>query len=485
MGESTRRADETRARATPERPQSARQQGPSRPRWPLPLALLGLLGLALAAILAWGVAPGRKQLPADADTTREFSGTANALLNQQAIDGGNFDDALVTNVPVTGQRRVRVLETNGNAARVQDDRTLMAGGQTIGTTSHTYAVDRRSLEPTTDFPAEWNVEPHQGLTVSFPIGAEQRDYTGWVPDTQSTTPIRFVREESRGGVNTYVYEADAPAAPIRDEAVLDTLPANLSREELQGLAPSLPISPEQRSMLVSALPALPDQVAITYTHESGATYWVEPTTGIVIDTQQQMVRTATIGGPGGSVLATMPVFNVDSRFTDGSVSAAASDANDRRNALNMVGSTWPWVLGTLGLLALLAGLLGLLARRRPQPQPVPPAYRPTERTTAVDTDAARRGQPQPPYVGQTPHTGPYRESHTGQETGSARADEAARRGQPGQGQPGQGQPGPGQPGQGQPGQGQPGPGQPGQGQPGQGQAGQPLPPGRLQPPPHG
>ena len=117
----------------------------------------------------------------------------------------------------------------------------------------------------------------------------------------------------------------------------------------------------------------PDQVAITYTHESGATYWVEPTTGIVIDTQQQMVRTATIGGPGGSVLATMPVFNVDSRFTDGSVSAAASDANDRRNALNMVGSVTaaadlvvsdPVQAGTMAVMAIADTAQFDLARQR-------------------------------------------------------------------------------------------------------------------------
>lgn len=407
----------------PSQQATQQQAAPRRPRWPIPLALLGVLGLVLAAILAWGVAPSRKQLPEDLNTTRDFSGTANALLSPQAVQAGDFGNALLTNLPVTAQRTVRVLDTEGDAARVQEDRTLLTNGEPLGTTSNTYAVDRRSLEPATNVPGDWNVQPHEGLTVSFPIGVERRDYTGWVTETQSTTSLRFVREESRGGVDTYVFEADTARAPIRDEAVLSALPSSLSRGALQGIVPALPLNADQREVLAQALPGLPEQVPVTYTYESGATYWVEPTTGMIVDTQQQVVRTGTIGGPGGATLATLPVYNVDTRFTDDTVATAAREANDRRNAATTVGTTWPWVLAVLGVLALLAGLLGLIARRRPQRETAapPPAYRPTERTTTVDPDAARRmqatrgGQPQPPYVGQTPHSGPYREARTGQE----------------------------------------------------------------------
>ncbi len=426
------------------RPASQRQDAARRPRWPIPLALLGLLGLALAAILGWGVAPGRKQLPSDVNTTRDFSGTANTLLNPQALESGDAGNALMANVPVTGQRTVRVLDTSGNNARVIDERTLVSGGQPVGSGSHTYAVNRRSLEPATGAPSDWDVEPHQGLTVSFPIGAERRDYSGWVNDTQETTPIRFVREESRGGVNAFVYQSKVEPTPIRDQAVLSSLPTSLSRNTLQGIAPSLPLSADEMGSLSQALPSLPEQVPVTYTYEGATIYWVEPTTGTVIDVARQEVRTGTIAGPGGAVLASMPVYNVDTRYTDDSVAAAGRYASDRRNALNTVGSTWPWVLGTLGTLALLAGLLGLLARRRPQPQPAGPGTTAgaSERMMAeaddrrrVDApDAARTrqteaGRPQPPYAGQTPHAGPYRGSTAGEQP---HVEEAQH---PGRGQP--------------------------------------------------
>jgi Porin PorA len=427
-------------RATAEATARPRETSPrrtgGRPKWPIPLALLGVLALALAAILAWGVAPTRKQLPETFNTTRDLAGTATALLNTQALQSGNFGGVLVANQPVTAQDQVRVLEVSGNAARVENVRTLMTDGQTLGSTTNTYAVNRQSLEPVTNVPTGWDVQQPQGLTVAFPINAQQQEYSAWVPDLQSTTPIRFVREEARGGVNTFVYESNTPPSPIRDQTVLASLPSTLSRSALLGLTPSLPITPEQRAMLAEALPSLPEQVPVTYTYEGGATYWVEPKTGTIVDMQQQVIRNGTISGPGGAVLSTLPVFNVAERFTDGTVVAAARDANDRNNAATTVGSTWPGVLTTLGAIALLAGLVGLFIRRRPQPHPVPaPAYRPDDRTTTVDTDAERRiqaGQPQPPYVGQTPHTGPYREPRTGQEQpgpAAASAEEEAGRGQ--------------------------------------------------------
>ncbi|MBX6749855.1 MAG: DUF3068 domain-containing protein [Micromonosporaceae bacterium] len=405
--------------------------------WPIPLALLGLAAFAAAAILAWSVAPDRTQLPKDYAATRDITGTVHALLSQPALESGNIAGALVTNVPVTGQRTVRVVSTSGGAAQVQEERVLAVDGQPIGSGSATYAVDRLSLEPAASVPADWTVDPHEGLTVAFPVNADRRDYSIWIPDMQTTAPLRFVREESREGVNTYVYQVDVPETPIHNPTVLSTLPSSLSRSALEGMLPMLPIPEEQRAILAQAVPGLPDQVPIRYTYQAGSTYWVEPTTGTIVDIHQQVVRTGTVAGPGGAMLATLPVYNVDTRFADASVAAAVREANDRRDGLTAISSTWPWILVALGAVALLVALLGLLVRRRPPRRPVPPpSYRPTERTTRVDVDAARRaeawrqanagrpadaqrraGQPQPPYAGQSPHTEPYRETPAGQTTG--------------------------------------------------------------------
>jgi hypothetical protein len=372
------------------------------------LAVLGLLSLAAAAILAWVVVPDRKVLPADTNTVRQFNGTARLLLNPQALAGGDFRNALLTNVPVTAERTVKVLATDGSAAQVSDERVLMAGGQIAGQSSAAYAVDRKTLEATTDYPPDWDVTPHQGLTVSFPIGAKQQDYTGWVSDTQATAPIRYEREENKGGVNTYVYTSTAASAPIEDPAVLANLPQALPQTVLGGLSAVLPLTDQEKAGLAQALPLLADPVPLSYTYESTSTFWVEPTTGIVVDVDRQEIRKAGIGGPGGSVLAAVPVYDVSTRFTEQSVTAAADEANDKKSDLTTFGTTWPWILAGLGVLLLVGGLLlALMGRRRgggrpviadtdrPQPRPGQPPQQPT-RTDPEFTVDPNRLPPDPP-----------------------------------------------------------------------------------------
>lgn len=327
----------------------------ARQGWGIGLAALGALCLVAAAVLAWIVVPARKQLPADTDTTRQFEGTAKFLLNAQALSTGDLRAALKVDAPVTAQRTVKVQATDGGTAEVSDQRQLSSNGQTLGQSQVTYAVDRTSLQAASP-PSGWQVTPHDGLTVSFPIGAQQQQYTGWVNETQATTPIQFQREESKGGVDTYVYTARTEAAPIKDPQVLDTLPKALPTSALSALAALIPVSPEVQAALAKALPGLADPVQLNYTYESTSTYWVEPTTGIVVDIERQEVRKAGIS-TGGASVGGVPVYDVSTKYTGDSVAAAARDANDAKNSIQTVGSTLPWALGGIGLVALIAGLV--------------------------------------------------------------------------------------------------------------------------------
>jgi hypothetical protein len=203
--------------------------------------------------------------------------------------------------------------------------------------------------------------------VSWPIGAEQTNYTGWVAETQITTPLTYVREESKGGVNTYVYQAEAGAAPIKDEQVLAALPSSLPAGTLAGLAAALPIPDDVRAQLTQALPQLGDPVSLSYTYEASATYWVEPTTGIVVDTTREEVRRVGLALPGGRVLPVAPVFDVTTQFTEESVTDAANDAKDAQSQIDLYGQTLPLVLLVGGILAVLGGVLVLVLSRRSAP----------------------------------------------------------------------------------------------------------------------
>jgi Porin PorA len=311
------------------------------------------------------------------------------LLNPQALAGGDYRNAIRTNVPVTAERTVKVVATDGNVAQVSDERVLLAGGQPVGQTSAKYAVDRTTMEAaTTGFSSDWPVDQAQGLTITFPIGSEQKDYTGWVSDTQTTAPITYEREESKGGVNTYVYTSTVAAAPIKDPDILANLPQALPQTALGGLATVLPLTQQQIAGLAQALPRLANPIPLSYTYEATSTFWVEPATGIVVDVDRQETRKAGIGGPGGSVLAAVPVYDVTTKFMDQSVTAAVNEANDKKSDLTLFGTTLPWILAGVGALLLVVGLVLALTGRGRGP-------------TAATADTATT-QRMPPQPGQPP-----------------------------------------------------------------------------------
>jgi hypothetical protein len=341
-------------------------------------AVLGVLCLAAAAILAWVVVPKQAQLPGDTNVTRQYAGTAKLLLNAQALAGGQLSQAVLRNIPITAQRTVQVVATDGSAAQVRDSRTLAtANGQQLGGTQTTYAVDRKTLEPPSSYPTSWNVTQQQGLTVSWPFGSEKADYTGWVNETQSTTPIKYLREENRKGVDTYVYQANPAAAPIKDPQVLATLPQALPVSALSALASALDIPDELRAKLAQALPALTQPVPLTYTYEAQSTYWVSPATGEVVDTQREEIRKAGLSLPSGqSIAAVIPIYDVTTAFTDDSAKTAAQDANDNADKIQLYGTTLPLILLIVGIVALIiAALLFFLPRREPAPGPIQPGSR--------------------------------------------------------------------------------------------------------------
>lgn len=339
------------------------------------LAGFGVVLLAAAAILYWVVVPGQAKLPSDTNTTRNYDGTAKVLVNPQALAAGDRANAIVSNVPVKATTTVDVLASTDSASQVSDKRTLStATGQAIGATSNTYAVDRKSLEATDNHPSDWTVVPHQGLTVSFPIGSQKQDYTGWVSETQTTVPVKYVRDEVHNGITTYVYQADAKASPIKDKQVLGALPAALPVNLLGTLSSALPIPDQLKTALAQALPRLTDPVQLAYTYSSTATYWVEPNTGRVIDVQKEEIRQAGLAALSG--VPGIPVYDVSTRTTAASVNDAVNEAKTDSDNLTTFGKTLPLILLIVGAIALLAGvLLLLLGRRRPPTgmSPISPA----------------------------------------------------------------------------------------------------------------
>jgi hypothetical protein len=269
---------------------------------------------------------------------------------------GNLAGAVKRNLPETIRQQVKVLQTSGNTALVQDASAVTVGGQQIGGLTSQYAVDRTSLEATASHPSSWKVTNAKGLTVNWPIGAKQQNYTGWVRYPLTTTPLKYLRQEQHGGVNTYVYQATVPPTPIKNPQVLAALPKALPVSLLQGAGRAGLIPPSTLAGLTKLIPPGLTQVPLGYLYSATSTYWVAPATGIVVDvsTSQQEKGGIVLGK---KIIPVFPVLSDSYQASPSSVQAAATDANNGSNAITTFGVTLPIVFAAVGFVLLVIAVI--------------------------------------------------------------------------------------------------------------------------------
>ena len=224
--------------------------------------VIGLVLLIVAGLMAWWITPSYiARMPSNYDKTRTYDATIRTLFNPAALATGNLAGAIKTGLPATISETVKVQQTSGNTALVQDTRNITVAGAAVGQTVSPYALDRQSLEATSSHPASWSVIPAQGLTVSWPLGAKQQNYTGWVYQTDTTTTLRYVKQVQQGGINTYEYQATVAPTLIKNPQLLASLPKSLP----VSLLPSL----RAAGLLLADAPGQPGQ-GIPWRHGSSA-----------------------------------------------------------------------------------------------------------------------------------------------------------------------------------------------------------------------
>ena len=329
-------------------------------------AVVGVLSLVAAALLAWWITPSYvARTPSGKNIERTYDGTFQSLLDPQALAAGNLLGAVKQNVPMTVAQDVKVEKTSGNKALISDSRTTSAAGAKVEQTKWQYAVDRKSLEAVSSHPSSWtDLIPAQGLTVSWPFGAQKKNYEGWTPETQKVAPLTYLRSEKKQGITTYVYQAKVAPTKIADPQILAALPKELPVDllKLLGTAGALPAA--QAAQLAQILPELPNPVPLAYTFQDDSTFWVDPHTGLVIDVQRAQQRVAEIALPNGTTVPLIPAVAVTYQDSAASSKAAADDARHGRTVISWLGVYLPIILLALGVVLLaLAGVLR--GRRRP------------------------------------------------------------------------------------------------------------------------
>jgi hypothetical protein len=337
--------------------------------------------LAFAAVLRFAIVPGLQQLPDDLDTTLHYSGTAD-ILDEAALMKGDLVGGFKKGVPVELEQRVRVVSTHGDTVVVTDETELTdPEDNVLSATKHTFAVNRRNLAAASP-PAGVTVEPHEGLTVGFPIPPDPNDYTYWDYPTANGATAAYVRTEQRAGRDTYVFQMKA-TGPLRDPSVAGDLPTSLSKQVLLSFAPSLPQS--QQQMLAQYASLLPDQLPLSFTADGENTFWVDIATGYVVDVARKQTINASLAiGPVVVPLAT--VYSLDLRFARDTVQTISDDASSAASGLTLISVVLPIGLVVVAVLLLVAALLLPRRRRSRRPQETV-----TEPITAPPSPAAPIG----------------------------------------------------------------------------------------------
>ena len=334
-------------------------------KWGMAVAVLGALMLAGAAVLRFVIIPGSMQLPANTNEKVVYTGKMTAP-NAAALARGDMKNAVTRDLPVTIQRTIKVVQTDGNKALVSDSSVVTAqqGGQTVSTSEYFYAVDRKTMMAVPNF-TKYPAQNAQGLAIGFPIGAKEQPYTGWLVEAQNTATTTYVGKGNVQGVAVYQYKSDA-TVPVKNSAATG-LPAALPKAALPVLAKAYGLSPAVQQQLAKALPALPANVPVAYSFTNLGTYWVEPTTGVVVNMNR---ATTTSFSVAGLPALKMPVSALTITYTPQNIADMVNKANDGLSKVALYGTTIPLVLLILGLIAIGASV-PMIMRRKERPPSAP------------------------------------------------------------------------------------------------------------------
>jgi hypothetical protein len=243
----------------------------------------------------------------------------------------------------------------------------MVSGSTVGQTVTPYALDRQTLEATGSHPGGWSVIPATGLTVSWPLGARQQNYTGWVYQTYTTTTLRYVTQVQQGGINTYEYQATVPPTPIKNPQLLAGLPKSLPVSFLPRLRAAGLISAANLAALSKVFPGAAS-IPLAYTYQNANTYYVAPGTGLVVNVSNNETEMGGIALPGGRIIPLLPVLAYTYHASPASLSAAVNDANSGSATITAWGVTVPITAAAVGfVLVVLAVFLWLRGSGRGRP----------------------------------------------------------------------------------------------------------------------
>jgi hypothetical protein len=335
-------------------------------------AILIIVGLVVMLVIV----PGMKQFPDNVDTTRTYTGTMAAYFNTSAFE-------FMTDLDITLERHFETEDTDGDLALVLEEQQLLSGDQVLQTIIKRYAIDRETMLFSDEYPDSWaekeGFAPRGGLVLGWPLDTEKKDYPGWSDDYQHTVTLEFVEEveHDRADMDTYYFISSSGPEPIDPSYVAQIgLPTGLPKDQFTALIEQTNLDEQVKRLLPLLLRGIEgDTVPLQYYYEYEAEYWIEPQTGVLIETTKHELRKV---GLSEEMLADSPlaslgeeeraglrvdVFDMTYGTPDETVQDAKEDAEDAINMIQIAGTYVPAALIIAGVVLGLVSIV--LFTRKP------------------------------------------------------------------------------------------------------------------------
>ncbi len=320
----------------------------------------------------------------DVDTVRNYEGTLHTMLNPAALEAMDLANLFLNEVPITIERHVTTEEMDGKKAIVLEKVVMSGPAGPIQATEDWYAIDSKTMNAIPDFSDNPKVLPREGLVIGFPTSTKKDDYPGWNGDFQRTTLAKYADEEEKvNGMNAYVFKSSSAPKEIVGAEMLANFPPAIPKDLFLMLAQGIEVPEAMQGAFGLILPNLPDLVPLKYTYEYETRYWVEPTTGMLLNYSKQETRqvalakdTLTGAIPEGAELPEdvaailpmlpdplplLPVFDIEYVVTESSIEDAVQDAKDAKSMLDL-SATVPLLLIVLGVVLVVVGVVLLLLK---------------------------------------------------------------------------------------------------------------------------
>ena len=322
--------------------------------------LLLALGAALVAFaVTWGLLAPRSaaMLPLDyeAQTVAQGSGT---LLDPASLEADEL--RIDEDVPLTRVQQVLSVEPGDSDVMTAQIGTTLSrddreGDEALaGATVQRVSVDRRSAlatddaansslqatagEPSTPIKAE-------GLTFSWPRGAERRDYPFYDVGARQSAPMEYSDDGEVESTPVYIYTQEIGDV---DKAAED---------------PSAEVSVDAAALPESApehLRESEEPVRLHTFYSASRTVYVEPGSGRVLKAEEKVHE--YLGEEAGDEAVTAKDYTLET--TPESTRQAADYARGFADTTRLAETVVPWVTGIAGGAALLAGVGVQFLRKR-------------------------------------------------------------------------------------------------------------------------